>query len=121
MATTLRVCCAVEVQLTHDEREVLFNPAETGSERARLLCELQARHPGAHWAMGDNGGEAEECAGLCWSDDGSRELVELVEFCPARGFYSKYRTPDWLCTLRLGHPGGHCFELEGVDYGDDVA
>jgi hypothetical protein len=121
MTMTLRGCCAAEVKVTQDEREVLFDPAETGSQRARLLCELEARHAGPHWALGDNGGETEECAGLAWTDDGGRELVVQVEFCPAHGPYPKYDDPDWICTLRLGHPGAHCFEMDGVDYGDDLS
>lgn len=101
---------------------MLFDPAETGSERARLLCELEAGHAGLHWALGDNGGDAEECAALRWSSDGDhRELITDVDFCPAEGFHPEHRIADWVCTLPLGHPGGHCFTLGDVDYGDDVS
>ncbi|MCO6008490.1 hypothetical protein NE236_26285 [Actinoallomurus purpureus] len=59
---TLRACCSAEVNLTEGERAVLLDPAE--SQRARLLCELQAGHAGPHCALGDNDDQTEQRAAI---------------------------------------------------------
>jgi hypothetical protein len=102
VTTPLRSVCWVEILLTDAElAELAAIPQPANELETQLWCELEAEHPGPHLTLGQASGDIEWW--LRWGL-GGRDLVVLVP-CSAEG-------DDHVCTLPLGHPGGHSFELE---------